>query len=174
MKYDLRADIKTVLDSTSLTDPGEIADKVAESVPARALRAAFRVTLRAYVRQVMAERRTFSDPNFQTSSSGHPLNDAHDPRVAAGRSFKVRAIRDGWQKQLDNRVHVGNSEWKFLGDCTYDNLYALAGEREKHAAKNEAWARYYRSLAALLTEHDVERVRDLPAEVLMPALGSAS
>jgi len=180
--YDLRADVKAVLESTSLTDPGEVADKVAESIPAKSLRSALRVTLRAYVRQVMAESRTLSAPNFRpapvhptpVSSGGHTRSGAQSRTAAAGRSPKVRAIRDGWQRQLDARVHVGDSEWKFLGDCTHDNLNALAAEREANADKNRAWARHYRGLAALLTEHGAETVRDLPAEVLMPALGAVA
>jgi len=171
MNYDLRAEIRNVLDTTDLTDPGDIADKVAKSIPAKALRDVVRMMLRSYVRQVNNERRTYSPPNFSTG--GQRRSDAQ-VNIAAGRSAKVQAIRDGWQAQLDNRVHVGQSEWKFLGDCTYDNLYALAAERETHAAKNASWARYYRSLAGLLTEHGVETVRDLPATVLMPALGGAA
>jgi hypothetical protein len=170
--YDLRADIKAVLSDSSLTDPGEIADKVAESIPTRALRSALRVTLRSYVRQVMAEGRTYSPPNFTASSSRSQVDT--QALHAAGRSSKVRAIRDGWQRALDNRVHVGDSQWKLLGDCTYTDRYALAAEREKHAAKNQAWAHHYHSLAGLLTEYDVETVRDLPAQVLMPAIGAVA
>jgi len=169
-RYDLRADIKAILSGTSLTDPGDVADKVAESVPVKALRAALRVTLRAYVRQIMAEERTLSAPNF---GSGQAERDNQGHPAAAGFSWKGRAIRDGWQRQLDARVHVGDSAWKFLGDCTYDDLQALSAEREKHAQKNAAWARHYRFLASLLTEHDAATVRDLPAEVLMPTLGGA-
>lgn len=162
MTYDLRADIRRVLDATSLVDPGEVADKVAESIPAKALRAALRVTLRSYVRVVMNEQRHSSD-----SAGGHTGS-------VAGRSTKVRAIRDGWQRQLDSRVHVGESKWKFLGDCTYENLQTIAAERDWHVTRNQAWARYYRDLASLLTEHDVATVRDLPAQVLMPALGGVA
>lgn len=158
--YDLRADVRAVLDSSNLTDPGEIADKVAESIPASALRAALHVTLRSYVRQVMAETRTNSAPNFRSP--------------AAGRSVKVQAIRDGWQRQLDNRVHVGDSEWKLLGDCTYEDLLACAAEREAIAARNQSMARYYRGLAGLVAEHDTAALRDVPAEVLMPALGAVA
>lgn len=156
MSYDLRADVKAILDETSLADPGEIADKVAESIPPRALRDALHVTLRSYVRQVISESRTNTAPSV------------------VGRSAKVAAIRDGWQRRLHDRCHVGGSVWKLLGECDYADLYAMADEREHHAATNAAWARHYRSLAALLTEHDAAVVSDLPPEVLMRALGTVA
>jgi hypothetical protein len=171
-KYNLRTDVKSVLASTSLTDPGEVADKVAESMPANALRAALRVTLRSYVRQIMSEERTSSADQTSTGS-GQRTSDAQSRSAAAGRSSKVRAIRDGWKRHLEDRVHVG-SEWMLLGDCTHDNLIALATEREEIAAKTEAWAQHYRRLAGLVAEHGVAQVRDLPAEVLAPAIGAAA
>lgn len=174
MKYDLRAEIKSVLDSTSLADPGAIADKVAESIPSHALRAALRVTLRSHVRQVIRESRPRSAPDFQPSGSGHRRPDTQTAPAAAGRSSKVRAIREGWQRQLDAPVHVGESHWKYFGDCTYTDLYAMADERQKNAAENQAWAHHYHRVAALLTEYAVDTVRDLPAEVLMPTLGGVA
>lgn len=167
--YDLRADVRAVLETSDLVDPGDIADKVAESIPARSVRAALRVTMRAYVRQVMRESRTGAAPNFQPPAMDEPRT-----QTASAGGWKVRAIREGWQKQLRSRVHVGDRVWKTLGDCGYDDLQAAAAEREQNAARNAAWARYYRRLAGLLTEHDAATVRDLPAEVLMPALGAVS
>lgn len=168
MPYDLRADVKSVLNSTSLTDPGEIADKVAESVPARSLRAALRLTLRAYVRQIMAEQRS---PSF--SGSGHTRHDTQLSPAAAGKSWKRSGVRDGWQLRLDAIYHAGE-EYKQLRHMTYADLMFAANEREQIARKNKAWARTLHSWAALLTEHDVETFGELPVKVQMKALGGVA
>lgn len=172
--YDLRAAVKHVLATSSLTDPGEIADKVAESIPAKSLRAVVREMLRAYVRQINNEGRTYSPPNFQPSSSGHPNRDTHTQSAAAGRSSKVRAIREGWQRQLTVRYHVGHGVHKMQVDMTYDDFMFGANERDSIAERNSAWARVLRARAGLLTEHDVETFGDLPVEVQMAALGGAA
>lgn len=172
MSYDLRADVKSMLNSTSLTDPGEIADKVAENVPSRSLRDALRVTLRAFVRQVMSEARTNNNPQF--SGGGHRCYDTHHEHAAAGttstRSWKRSGIRDGWQRQLDARFHVGDHQWKQLRDMTYADLLTAADEREATARRNQAWARTLHSWAALLTEHNVDTFGELPVAVQMGAL----
>lgn len=170
--YNLRADVKTVLDTTSITDPGEIADKVAESVPAKELRAALRVTLRAYVRYMMAQSRTNNPPLF--SGSGQSRNDSHAPTAAAGRSWKRDGIRDGWQRQLTARYHVGDRQWKQLREMTHADLMAAAGEREATARRTEAWARILHAWAGLLTEHDAATFGALPVEVQMYALGGTA
>jgi hypothetical protein len=95
MSYDLRADIRAILDGTDLVDPGEIADRVAAEIPASKIRAALRVTLRGYVRQVIAETRTMAAPNFQPSA----IEPSRNQTCGAG-GWKVRSIRDGWQRAL--------------------------------------------------------------------------
>lgn len=169
--YDLRAEVRSVLDDGSLRSPAEIATKIAGDIPSRALRDVVRATLPGFVAQMVREHRTYSPPNFR---SGHGSHDTHTASAAAGRSWWRDGVRDGWPRQLQNRLHVGGGEWTFLGDCTYENLKFIAAERETNADRNRAWARYYRNLAALLTDHDVKVVRDLPPEVLMDVLGGRS
>lgn len=177
MKYDLRASVKQVLDGSSLNSPAEIAAKVAEDVPSHALRACLRLTLAAYAAQIIREDRNYASPNFQTPASQTALGSQNDVAggapSAARRSWGAR-YRDAWQRSLTSRVHVGDSQWKQLGDCTYADLEAIAAERNRNAEKNAAAARYYNGLRALLTEHAVDTVRDLPTEVLMDALGRAA
>lgn len=171
MKYDLRASVKQVLDTSGLNSPAEIAAKVAEDVPAHALRACLRLTLAAYAAQIIREDRNYAAPNFQTPAS-HGTPGAQGDR-AGGRPWGAR-YRDHWQRALRGPVNVGDKQWKQLGDCGYADLEFLAAERVKNAERNAAAARYYNGLRALLTEHDVATVRDLPAEVLIDALGRAA
>jgi hypothetical protein len=53
------------------------------------------------------------------------------------------------------------------------DLAFAASERDEQAARNAAKARQYREAKRLVEEHDVNRVRDLPAEVLSQVLVSA-
>lgn len=197
--YNLRAEVRHMLDSTSITDPGEIADKVLESMPEECLRDSLRETLRAYVRAVNAETRPSgvaasavrslipapATPTIQPTSGGHSRPGTHSSHAAAGRpattvapkktlSWRGIGIRNGWQRSLDSRVHVGTGRNKMLRHCTYDDLQFAADEREQVAAKNAASARYYRSLASLVLEYDVKAFGDLPTEVIMVAVGGQS
>jgi hypothetical protein len=147
-----------VLNSSTIADPGVIADEVLRRVPSRMVKQALQQALRLYVRQVISEVRITRPPA--------PSSPA--------RSAKVSAIRDGWQRRLRDRIHCGNGNWKFLAECTYEDLLAAAGERRELAERNMAWARQYDEWARLLTEHDVATFGDLPAEAQMSALGRAA
>lgn len=157
----LRQLVRDVLRDTDKADPGEVAGEVMARIPRGMVRAALSQALRLYVRQVISETRI---GRTGPQSTVTPLN----------RSAKVTAIRDGWQKRLRDRVHVGSGEWKFLADCTYDDLLAAATERRELAERNQAWARQYDAWARLLTEHDAATFGDLPAETQMQALGRAA
>jgi hypothetical protein len=60
----------------------------------------------------------------------------------------------------------------FLGDAGADNLERMAQYLDGLAAAHHTKARRLRALAAAVVEHDVERVKDLPADALMPLLGA--
>ena len=173
--FNLRAVVREVLAGTNEADPGVIAGMVTARIDAADRDAALSQMMRLFVRQVMSEERTAAAP-FSSSSGGQLTRGSHAPiAAAAGRpSLRVAGIRDGWQRALRSRVHVGHSEYKLLADCNYDDLYAAAAEREDLARRNQAWARHYHVLAALLTEHDVETVGELPSNVLMVSLGAVA
>lgn len=160
--FKLRHLVRDVLRTSTLADPGDIAEEVLRRIPTRQVRVALAQALRLYVRQVNSEERI--------SHRGEPATEAQAPN----RSAKVSGIRDGWQKRLRDRVHVGKGEWKFLAACTYDDLLAAAAERRELAERNQAWARQYDTWARLLTEHDVKTFGDLPTEAQMSALGRAA
>ena len=155
----LRHLVREVLADTDAADPGEIAGQVMARIPPRMIRVALSQALRLYVRQVISETRTGNNP-----PSASPIQP----------SLKVAAIRDGWQRRLRDRVHVGDSAWKMLADCTYDDLLAAAAERRQLADRNNAWARTYDAWARLMTEAGVTTFGELPAEILMQTLGRAA
>lgn len=156
----LRHVVRDVLTDTDLADPGDLADVVLERIPSEHVHDALSQTLRIYVRQVISEVR----------NSGPAVNVAP---IRPNLSWKVAGIRDGWQRQLDNRVHIGDG-WKLLRNCSYDDLLAAAAERRDLADRNMARARQYDAWACLLSDNGAETFGDLPAEVQMQALGSAA
>lgn len=164
--FNLRSLVRDVLASTDEADPGVIGGMVIAKIDAADRDAALTQSMRLFVRQIISETRIGNAP--AEVGNVHPIN------RGASTSLKVAAIREGWQRRLRDRVHVGGSEWKQLGACTYDDLQAAANERQQLAERNSAWARHYRALASAVLEADVETVRDLPTNVQAAILGGAA
>lgn len=158
--FNARDLVREVLRSSTRADPGDVAAEVYKRIPASHRGDALQQLLRLFVRQVISEERTSHAPSVVSAVSG--------------RSAKVRSIRDAWQRRLKDRVHVGDAHWKFLRDCTYEDLLAAANERRELADRNAAWARTYSEWAALMTDHNVQTFGQLPPTVLQDALGAAA
>lgn len=170
-EFNLRALVREVAATSTMNDPGDIAEEVAKRIARKDTAEALRQALRVFVRQVISEQRPHS--------IGAPSSPVTSPKFrsagpAANRSAKVAAIRDGWQKHLRARYHVGDGQWSQLGDCGREQLDYIATFLDNQAAQKQAKARSIRRLAEAVTEHEVKRVRDLPAELLMTAFGEAA
>src|SRR5688572_9456756 len=126
--FNLKHEIKKVIDSTDLANPHDIAAKVAESIPAKLLRVALAQALPELVRVELGRARTHAVPQ---------------PTTASNRSSKVTGIREAWRRHLRDRVHVGRGIWQMLADCTAENFRAAAEERRANAAANLAAADRY-------------------------------
>lgn len=160
--FNLRAAVREVLDQTNEADPGVIAGMVVAQVAKKDRDAALSQAMRLFVRQVISETRVGHRPANVT------------PLRKGTHSRKVAAIREGWARRLRDRVHVGGSEWKQLGDCTYDDLMAAASERQDLADRNATWAQEYRVMASAVLDADVERFRDLPTDEQARILGGVA
>lgn len=188
--FNLRAIIREVVDSSPYANPGQIAATVAERIPKNKAREALDQSLRFFVRQVMSEERPHGPiagpsrvgvrpagsssaasplPGLSETPSAAPQTASGSPATFTG-SRKGSEIRDAWQSVLESKYSTGDG-WKSLGDCTYDDLQGMAAFLDKQADQKQARARGWRELAALMTDHEVQILRDLPAEVLMNALG---
>lgn len=161
--FNLRATVCDVLAATDEADPGVIAGMVTAQIGQEQRDAALTQAMRLFVRQMISE----------TRAANRPANVLPISR-RTNRSAKVTAIRDGWQRRLRDRVHVGETEWKMLGDCTYADLVFVASERQKMADRNQARAREYRAMADAVADAGVETFRDLPAEQQMTILGGVA
>jgi hypothetical protein len=85
-------------------------------------------------------------------------------RRNSARSSKVQAIRQTWP-QLKAHIFTKDGQ-KALGKCTVADLIFHADLLERQSRQLQAKAGRERQLAALLQAHKVDRVENLPDEVL--------
>lgn len=166
--------IREVSVQSDTADPDELADEVDKRIkPAQrhaALKQALAVAVRVYVSRTRSPIPAASDKR-EPAAEGSTKSTSPAPRPASA-SWKVGAIREAWQRALQNRINVGPNEgdWKFLADCTVLDLTHAASTREVLARRNMERASQLRLLADLLTEHDVQVVSQLPDIVLSRTL----
>lgn len=134
-------------------DPHDIAFKVEPLIPDGERHAVFLMLLARYIVNVK--------PRLTQVLSAPPVS----LQGAPVRSAKVAAYQ-AHARLLKLTVKVSATERKFMEDCTFDDLTYAALLRREHAASNEAAARQYEALAALLKKHKVKAVGELPAPVL--------
>lgn len=144
--------IKRVLDETDITDPREIAVKVAGMIPEHRVHQILVDALVADVRTVMGSRRNRAMSNALMSKPN--------------RSAKVVGIRDWWSEMLAARVHVGSSRWVALGDCGDPELAFAEQERRADAERELQRADMYAQLRKLLRTYKVKTVADLPRDAV--------
>ena len=160
--YDIRAAVRAVIDETDLTDPGDIADKVAEQIPAKALRVVVTALLRDYVRVTF-----HSYPPLRQAAV---LPGTKAKGAPAKVSAKVSAIRQAAPGWLLRRVYVGDSAYLMLAECGYDQLLYLATSRRAKAAQTAAAADWYERAADAVKRANVSTLGQLPTAAL-DALG---
>lgn len=124
--------IREVLTSSSLSNPADVAAKVAEQIPDAQLRAALAEVLPSFVRTEFSRERMLS-----------PV------RHSGGPSAKVAAIRDAWAARKQTPLKIGD-EYKRLAECTAADLLVAASELRQRADAMLGKADYYEALAAAL------------------------
>lgn len=166
--FSLRKLVRDVLSASTMADPRGLAAEVFGRISPEDYGAALGECLPDVVREEIRYSRNHvapAAPMAEQAGSGAP---------PSGRSSKVASIRAMWQQKLRERIHTGPSatEWRLLGDCTFEDLMFAAGERREIAARNEVKAEEYAQLAEAVRAAGVQRVRDLPAETLRARLES--
>ncbi|MFJ8852305.1 hypothetical protein [Streptomyces sp. NPDC102437] len=181
--FSLNRLVRDVLESSSKTDPRNLADEVLDRVDGHDLRAALGQCLPAFVREEIRKKRNGGVPpldrgELQLVMTEQPRGPGGASRrhasVRLARSAKVAAIRAAGPRWLDDRLCTGEHEWKRLGDCTFTDLMYAVRQRRDQAARTEAVAASLERLADLLRTHGVECVRDLPAEAINSVGGAAA
>lgn len=201
MAFSLRHLIREVLDSSTMSDPHDVAPEVLRRVDDEDLRAALRECLPSMVREMVhgsnrgvprlssvvppqgqGARLTLHAQSDEPEVMGErpgvgPMASVgRAPARKSGRSAKVAAIRASGPKWLADRIYTSADprEWKRVGDCSFAELMFAAGQRREQAARTSAAAERLEALAGLVRVHGVSRVRDLPESVLAEVGGVAA
>ena len=87
----------------------------------------------------------------------------------AGQSATTRVVAKGWRERMTvddwlNVTVVGLREKKPLRDCTHDDLMYAAQVRWGHVNANQAWARKFEAVAAIVHRHNAPTVGDCPVD----------
>lgn len=149
--------VMEILDTTSLSDPREISEKVLGDMSGRELRPALAEVLPEYVRYIERVHRSASGgPEGQLTDALHESFAEGSPRQAPG-SSKWRALAGRY---------AGASERKPLRDCTREDVLAIVARHRSLAESNTSKAEQFERIYRLMVDHDAEVVGDLPeAEV---------
>lgn len=150
--FDLRALVRQQVATTDEPDPAILWQRIVDAVPDEHLREAL---LQVGAGLVTAEVRQLR-------------NDAITEQ-AAGRPNRWKQYGSVYRGLLASRVSTGEG-WKFLADCTRDDLLYAAQSRRDHAAAVLATANFYEGLVGKLDTFGATTVGDLPPD----AWGSAA
>lgn len=170
-ELNLTALIRAVIDESDEVAPEAIAKLVLDRVKANQRADALRQALPALVRSEFLR----GSPGFSPTSTPARQGTVEDHGTRAGggpTSSKVAAIREHWRAVLRQRIAVGDGEYRMLSDCTALDLEAAAERRRQHATQTLARATQLDALAALVREHGVSTVGELPDTALRPAVTS--
>lgn len=162
--FDLRAAIRHLLDTTNLSDPREVAQKLLADMDTATRALAFEQVAETVVSVFITRDRNRS-ASAEDGAADDSLTDS--PQGQGSRSAKTRAdrIRQWWRAELRKRYR-GAEEWLMLGEFSpVDHEYA-AQERRDRAAAITARADWHESCAKAMRDHDADRFDDLPDAVL--------
>lgn len=94
---------------------------------------------------------------------GHRNRSLNSPQ---GRSPKVEQRRSWWARVLRERVHVGESTWKPLGECTVGDLDFCIEERHHQIEALRTQIGKYDTIRAAMLTHGATTVADLPEDAV--------
>lgn len=199
--FNLRQLVRNVLATSNSKDPFEVAAEALPLIDPAEYEAVVGQLLPIFVREVIRDARNHGTPMpvFPQSSQGssapvavpRPLKavTAQNAPVVlqetvsgapasqpVARSSKVAAYQAMGLKWLESSLYTSQDPrgWKAIGDCTFDDLMFAVRNRRDQARRTLARAEQYETLAGLLRVHGVDRVRDLPADVLRGINGGAA
>lgn len=184
--FHLRSFIRSVYNETEAGDPQTLAKEVFRRLEHETdlTRAALEQALPLVCQNFLSTNR-----GPLSSLGGHsvPAGNGQDSSVAQGRTPRAGSWRNGnpsgsrspsehWRKRLEEDHSIGGrgTDWIKLGDCDISALSKMAEYREHLSAANMRGAVGAREWSALLVEHNVRTVRQLPESVLRERLSRSA
>jgi hypothetical protein len=168
MSKKLRDLIRQVIADHPTEQIPELAKHVVTLTPAEDLSRFYEYTLRSKIVEVLSnDRNTAMAHVFGGApvSNEEPEDDDEDESEVHRESWKVTSVRNWWTKMLEASVYVEDKQKKLLGDCTAEECRFLATDRRTMADDLLNKADEFEKLAALIEEHNVSIVRELPEQV---------
>lgn len=154
----IRERIFEILDTSALSEPTDIAEKVIGDLGPRELRAALAEVMPEYVRYVERNHRSSAPAAASPISDDSGASDeaeAHTTRAPGSSRWRILAGR-----------YRGVEERKPLRDCTRDDVLAIVAQHRHQAATNTAAAERFGALHQLMVDRGAATVGELPeAEV---------
>jgi hypothetical protein len=150
----IRERVLNILDSSSLSDPRDIAEKILGDLAARERRDALVEVLPEYVRITIGRER--HRPASDDPASGDPQNQSTN----AGSSRWRRAA------SVLARRYMPIDTWKPLRDCTRDDVLALVAGYRDRAVQNTHKAEQFEALAAQMAKAKAPTVGALSEDVV--------
>ena len=156
--------IRQVIDETGLVEPSAIAAVVEERTTDDEIRAWFRETLKHDVRVEHLRRRRVGDGRSPRGVTPEQIKAAIERKKSGETLTKPQMVRDSWRAKISAGVSVDGA-WKHLSECSSLEVLRLAEARYRSSEDIRVEADKFKRLAAVMDEHGVETVGDLPADV---------
>lgn len=145
--FSISSAVRSVLNETDLTDPGDIADVVIKDMSEEVLKESFRFLLRDYVR---------------VQFHGYPRADPPNRRPKSPKQDAIRAYAERW---LHGRIFTGE-EYKLRADCTQDDVQLIIAARFRERDKLDRAGKRWEAVLAEMIRHGYEVIGDLPTSVI--------
>lgn len=162
VRINLSALIYAELQESSEADPHVIAEQLIAKLSEDDLREVVAVTLPAHVRRHIHSLRSRVSSEASAASSDAPSG-------GGNRSARWEAIAAAYESgELDElRLRVfACGAWKFLGDCTREDVADIAEQHDVAVAQRANVARRYHALHAAMKRKRAKTVRDLPLDAV--------
>ena len=169
---EFRALARSIIESSASPEPSVVADKLLGELSATECRIALAVTLTDWVRvysATLARAHRSIDPDRTEPAERDPLT---GKPVGHARMRRIRAT-DWHAAALSERL-LSPSGWKFLRDCTWQDLTEVAEARRVAAAKCEATAEKWQALADLMKRKKYATAAEVPVDALREILAVRS
>lgn len=176
-EFSLNTFVRQIYRGINEDDPTKLVKAVLaalEEIPQADRDLALEQALKVYCRHTLSSvrRTTPVSPGGHRSVDTQEANAAGGPIPNSARSWKTRDAVEFWRTQLNSPTWDGADVFLAFGDLAVDALDRLAEYHTTFADAHRAKALWLREWAALLRQHDVTTIKELPENVLRERLST--
>lgn len=160
MAFDLETTLQDAIEAAATPDVATLAADLDRQIPDDQLRAVVRETLPFYVRYQLSLYRTAMLRRHRAAAK------ERDKPSKSPKWAKVAEATHGrwWHVSVPKR---GNrTEPKWLGECTVEEVRAVAAAYGSRASQQASYEKRYNRLADAMVQHEAKLVKDLPEQVV--------